>query len=95
MSGSQCIPKNETEQPRYFQNTKTELKYKCLILIYVFQEMNCAALLFPKQNLTVNVPVVYMAQEVMILMGENPFQGPLEGVGPLPMARVMDLPQSK
>jgi hypothetical protein len=32
--------------------------------------------------LTVNVPVVYMARDVMILMGENPFRGLLEGAGP-------------
>ncbi len=35
-------------------------------------------------HLTINVPVVYMAQDVrylMILIGENPFRGPLEGVG--------------
>ncbi len=31
---------------------------------------------------TINVPVVYMARDVMILMRENPFRGPLEGVGP-------------
>ncbi len=41
-----------------------------------------------------------MARDVMILMWTNPLQGPLEGVGPenvsisLPMALVMDLPQS-
>jgi hypothetical protein len=29
------------------------------------------------------VPVVYMARDVMILMpGQHPFQGPLEGVDP-------------
>ncbi len=33
-------------------------------------------------DLTINVPVVYMARDVMILMGANPFQGSLEGVGP-------------
>jgi hypothetical protein len=33
-------------------------------------------------NITINVPVGYMARDVMILMGENPFRGPLEGVGP-------------
>ncbi len=34
--------------------------------------------------ITVNVPVVYMVWDVMILilMGENPFRWPLEGVGP-------------
>jgi hypothetical protein len=32
--------------------------------------------------LTINVPVVYMAQGVMILMRANPLQGPMEGVGP-------------
>jgi hypothetical protein len=31
--------------------------------------------------ITFNVPVVYMAQDVMILMRENPFRGPLEWVG--------------
>jgi hypothetical protein len=29
----------------------------------------------------IKVPVVYMARDVMILIGENPFRGPLEGVG--------------
>ncbi len=29
-----------------------------------------------------NVPVVYMARDVMILMGENPIRGTFEGVGP-------------
>jgi hypothetical protein len=33
-------------------------------------------------RLTINVPVVYMAWDVMILMRENPLRGPLEGVGP-------------
>jgi hypothetical protein len=33
-------------------------------------------------TLTINVPVVYMAWDVMILMRKNPFQGLLEGVGP-------------
>ncbi len=28
-----------------------------------------------------NVPVVYMGRDVMILMRENPFRGPLEGAG--------------
>jgi hypothetical protein len=32
--------------------------------------------------LTINVPVVYMAQDVNILMRANPLQGPLEGMGP-------------
>jgi hypothetical protein len=32
--------------------------------------------------ITINVPVVYVARDVMILMRENPFRGPLEGVGP-------------
>jgi hypothetical protein len=51
-------------------------------------------------TVTINVPVVYMARDVIILMRANPFRGPLEGVGrenqgsPLPMARVMDLPPS-
>ncbi len=35
-----------------------------------------------KWTLTINVPVVYMARGVMILMRENPFREPLEGVGP-------------
>ncbi len=30
--------------------------------------------------LTINVPVVYMGQDVMILMRQNPFRGLLEGV---------------
>ncbi len=34
--------------------------------------------------ISINVPVVYMARRgVMILMGENPFWGPLEGVDPV------------
>ncbi len=33
-------------------------------------------------KLTINVPVVYMARDVIILMRANPFRGPLEGVGP-------------
>ncbi len=32
--------------------------------------------------LTINVPVVYMAKEVMRLMPANTFRAPLEGVGP-------------
>jgi hypothetical protein len=32
--------------------------------------------------LTIDVPVVYMARDVMILMRANTFRGPLEGVGP-------------
>jgi hypothetical protein len=31
--------------------------------------------------ITINVPGVYMARDVMIMMRENPFRGPLEGVG--------------
>ncbi len=30
----------------------------------------------------INVPVVYIVRDVMILMRENPFRGPLEGVDP-------------
>jgi hypothetical protein len=33
-------------------------------------------------SITINVPVVYMAWDIMILVRENPFRGPLEGVGP-------------
>jgi hypothetical protein len=33
-------------------------------------------------EITINVPDVHMARDIMILMRENPFQGPLEGVGP-------------
>jgi hypothetical protein len=32
--------------------------------------------------ITSNVPGVYMARDVMILMRENPFRGPLERGGP-------------
>ncbi len=32
--------------------------------------------------ITINLPVVYMARDVMNLMRENPFRGPWEGVGP-------------
>ncbi len=32
--------------------------------------------------ITINVSVVYMARNIMILMRENPFRVPLEGVGP-------------
>ncbi len=55
-------------------------------------------------EITNNVPVVYMAQEVIIQMSANPFREPLEEMGlenrdiqgpPLPMARVMNLPSSK
>ncbi len=35
-----------------------------------------------EEKLTINVPVVRMARDVMILMGANPFRGPLEGGGP-------------
>ncbi len=35
-----------------------------------------------EEKLTINVPVVRMARDVMILMGANPFRGALEGVGP-------------
>jgi hypothetical protein len=34
------------------------------------------------RELIINVPFVYMAQDVMILMQENPFWGPMEGMGP-------------
>jgi hypothetical protein len=33
-------------------------------------------------GLTINVPVVYMAWDVIILMRANPFRGPLGRVGP-------------
>ncbi len=33
-------------------------------------------------SLTINVPVVYMARDVIILTRANPLQVPLEGVGP-------------
>jgi hypothetical protein len=52
--------------------------------------------------LTTNVPLVYMAKDVMILMQANPFRGPLKWVypedfhdQPLPMARLLDFPPSK
>ncbi len=32
--------------------------------------------------ITINVPVVYIARDVMILMRENQFRGPLKGLGP-------------
>ncbi len=35
-----------------------------------------------KYVLTMNVPVVYMARDITFWMQENPFRGPLEGVGP-------------
>jgi hypothetical protein len=34
-------------------------------------------------ELTINLLVVYVARDVMILMRENPFRGPWEGVGPV------------
>ena len=34
-----------------------------------------------KQVLTIYGPMIYTAPYVMCLMGENPFQGPLEGLG--------------
>jgi hypothetical protein len=43
---------------------------------------NIPILLFSILYLTINLPVVYMAQDVMILMGANPFRGPVEAVGP-------------
>ncbi len=33
-------------------------------------------------GITINIPVVYMAGDVMILMRANPFRGPLEELGP-------------
>jgi hypothetical protein len=36
----------------------------------------------PPYTVTINVPVVYVALNVMILMRANPLQGPLEGVDP-------------
>ncbi len=33
-------------------------------------------------DVTINVPVVYIARDIMILMQANPLQRPLEGVGP-------------
>jgi hypothetical protein len=35
-----------------------------------------------RAKLTINVPVVDMAREVMIFMRANTFRWPLEGVGP-------------
>jgi hypothetical protein len=35
-----------------------------------------------KEILTINVPVVYMARDVMILWRANPFRGTLDGAGP-------------
>ena len=32
--------------------------------------------------ITINVPVVYIARDIVILRPANLFQGPLEGVGP-------------
>ncbi len=34
------------------------------------------------QKITINVPVVYIAWDVKILMQENTFRGPLERMGP-------------
>ncbi len=36
----------------------------------------------PSSITLINVPVVYKARDVMILMWANPLQGPLDGVGP-------------
>jgi hypothetical protein len=35
-----------------------------------------------EEEITINVPVVYMARKVVILMWANPLPRPLEGVGP-------------
>jgi hypothetical protein len=35
-----------------------------------------------RNNITINVPVLYMARDVLILMGVNPSRGPLEGPTP-------------
>ncbi len=35
-----------------------------------------------KYIITINVPVVYMARDIMISCGQHPLQWPLEGVGP-------------
>jgi hypothetical protein len=35
-----------------------------------------------KQEVTINVTVVYMAWDVMILIRASPLQGQLEGAGP-------------
>ncbi len=37
---------------------------------------------FLLHSITINVPVVYMAMDVMIWMRANSLQGQLEGVGP-------------
>jgi hypothetical protein len=41
---------------------------------------------FPSMSLTffktIIVPVVYMARDLMNLMGANTFRGPLKGLGP-------------
>jgi hypothetical protein len=39
---------------------------------------------------TINVPAVNVARDIMILMRENPFRGPFEGVGPLKIETFVD-----
>jgi hypothetical protein len=62
--------------------------YTGVLLEYVFQacQEECrkgsqnAYMKNVGQLITINAPVVYMALDVMVLMGE-PFRGPLKGVG--------------
>jgi hypothetical protein len=53
-----------------------EYRSKCIC-----KSLNFLSALLEKK-LPINVPVVYMARDVMILMRAIPFRGPLEGVGP-------------
>jgi hypothetical protein len=42
--------------------------------------VDCAV--FVTIRIGINVPIVFTARDVMILMRANPFRGPLKGVGP-------------
>ncbi len=52
----------------------------CIVLVGQKDKPN-QTWVYPSFCITINVPVVYMALNVMILMGANPFRGPLQGKG--------------
>ncbi len=59
-----------------------ELYIRNIATVISMMKENKPFLFYSILSLTINLSVVYLAQDVIILMGANPFRGPVEAVGP-------------
>jgi hypothetical protein len=81
-SASVCHLSNSIQGKRAKGNKKCDYhlcqSYAPTVNYEYTQRMTCLTFTLI-DKITINVPVVNMAREVMILMGANPFRGPTEG----------------